>query len=362
MKILILSVGSVPGQNALDALEGRREQVEVLGTNSDPWSPNNYRCDKVCLVPLGSDEPAFSERLLSIITTESPDLILAGRDQDVFAMASWWEKCPWLRASLSCGGPEPERIIRDKFLSSCFALENGLRFAESAVARPDLDRLVERHGFPLIAKPREGFGSVDVFVVHNVEQMRALEAMGGFVFQEYLAPPKELEGLRAKLALGTPLNFSIPEEGQYSCQTIISPSGDLSDICCTLNRMNSGVSYRAERVYDPDLTGLARGFAQAMAKLGWAGPFNLQCKRLPTGEFVGFEMNGRMTATTSARLHLGFDELGSMARMFVGGGWLNDLTISKPPRQWVTKARTDRCVRDEDAAKLLRIGSWTPSS
>lgn len=362
MKILILSVGSVPGQNALDALEGRRNQVELLGTNSDPYSPNNYRCDKVFLVPLSSDEPAFSQKVLSIIGTECPDLILAGRDKDVFVMASWWEQHPRLRGSLTCGGSEPERILRDKFLSFRFASDNGLRFADSAIAQPDLERLAERHGFPLIAKPREGFGSFDVFLVHSAEQMRAIEALGGFVFQEYLAPAKELEMLRAKLALGTPLGFSIPEEGQYACQTIISPHGELSDICCTLNRMNFGVPYRTERVYEPELIRLARDFALAIAQLGWAGPFNLQCKRLSTGEFVAFEMNGRMTATTSARLRLGFDEVGSMARMFIGDGRLSDLTHFQPPRQWVTKSRMDGCLREEDVEKLLRIGSWTPFS
>lgn len=55
IKILIASVGSLVGQNILDALEfpefNRRNLVHITGTNSISLTANNFRCDECYLVP-----------------------------------------------------------------------------------------------------------------------------------------------------------------------------------------------------------------------------------------------------------------------------------------------------------------------
>ncbi|WP_292471420.1 hypothetical protein [Methanolobus sp.] len=55
MKILIVGVGSLVGQNILDVFNypqfNRRKYVTVFGTNSLEYNANNFRCDKCCIVP-----------------------------------------------------------------------------------------------------------------------------------------------------------------------------------------------------------------------------------------------------------------------------------------------------------------------
>jgi carbamoylphosphate synthase large subunit len=86
--ILITSVGSLVGLNILDSLEAMRTRLRVVGTNSEPKAPNNFRCDVAYLAPETAD-PAFIARLRTIIAHEKPDLVLAGRDADL---------APWRRS------------------------------------------------------------------------------------------------------------------------------------------------------------------------------------------------------------------------------------------------------------------------
>jgi hypothetical protein len=52
LKILVLSVGSLLGQNILDALEGRREQVDVIGGDTGTTNARLFRCE----VPSSNEE------------------------------------------------------------------------------------------------------------------------------------------------------------------------------------------------------------------------------------------------------------------------------------------------------------------
>lgn len=366
LRILLLSVGGMVGQNALDALEGRRDRILLLGTNSDPCNPRNFRCDKVFLVPPTLDREPFTRRVFEILEAEAPDLVLAGRDEDVTAMAGWWEQRPEWRSRFTCGSAAAAAIMRDKLLSFQFAQRHGLPFAASAVGtaggpNPALDALIAAHGFPLIAKPRVGCGSKGVFIVHGPEQVQRLLDQGGYLFQEYLDPHPGLDRLRRELETGTPLFFTLPGESQFACQTAISPDGGVGEIFCSKVHMVNGNPERSERVDDPVLEATARGYAEAIAQAGWAGPFNLQCKPRPAGGYAAFEMNGRLTGSTSARLRLGFDELGILARLFAGPGRLAAVAPAAPPR-WVMRTGQDAPVLEPQVRSLEEKGQWQRSS
>jgi len=90
IKMLITSVGSLVGQNIQDVLEyplfKRRDMVDLIGTNSIAINPNNFRCDRCYLVP-NTGTPDFINKIKQIISTEKPDLILSGRDEDTETIA-----------------------------------------------------------------------------------------------------------------------------------------------------------------------------------------------------------------------------------------------------------------------------------
>lgn len=366
IRILLLSVGGMVGQNALDALEGRRDGILLLGTNSEARNPRNFRCDKLFLVPPTLDLGPFTRRVFEILDAEAPDLVIAGRDEDVTAMAAWWEERPEWRGRFTCGTARAAGIMRDKLLSFQFAQRHGLPFAASATGtaggpNPDLDSLIAARGFPLIAKPRVGCGSKGVYIVHGPGQVQRLLDQGGYLFQEYLDPHPGLERLRRELESGTPLFFTFPGESQFACQTAIAPGGRVGEVFCSKVHMVNGNPESSERVDDPVLEAIARGYAEAIAQEGWAGPFNLQCKPSPEGGYAAFEMNGRLTGSTSARLRLGFDELGNLAGLFAGPGRLAEPAAAPPPR-WVMRTGQDAPVLERQVHSLEENGQWQRSS
>lgn len=102
--LLILSVGSLVGTNILDAVESFRPDLRVVGVNSEAEAPNNFRCDRVFLASAAKDPNAYWRCVVQVLQMERPDVVLAGRDDDVALMADWRERYPqwahpWLLAT-----------------------------------------------------------------------------------------------------------------------------------------------------------------------------------------------------------------------------------------------------------------------
>jgi hypothetical protein len=136
-RLLILSAGSLLGQNILDALEPRRGRLEVLGADARADSGRLFRCDRVYLTPLIEEEEAFEQRLLEIAGLEQPDLIIPGRDHDILFLSRFSTRHPQWAARIPCGAYEAARIMQDKALSWEFARQQGLPFAETLLVTPE---------------------------------------------------------------------------------------------------------------------------------------------------------------------------------------------------------------------------------
>ena len=202
MKLLITSVGSLVGQGILDVLEcpgrSRRGLVTVIGTNSLADAPNNFRCDRCYLAPQTTADAAFAARMRQILAEESPDLILCGRDEDTLAVSRLKADDPSLPGVLPTGKPEAATIGLDKWQSWLFARKHGLPFAETfmpGVSGDDaaLERFCREFGYPLIAKPACGFGSIGVQFVRDADDVRQVVQREGYLLQEYLGDPQPLQ-------------------------------------------------------------------------------------------------------------------------------------------------------------------------
>lgn len=332
IKLLMTSVGSLVGQNLLDVIDSRADDFRVVGTTSVAAIPLQ-RCTRVHLVPATERPPsAFSQRLLDIIDAEQPDLVIPTRDCDVTVLADLAVEHPKLAERTPCGSPATARLLEDKWLSFCFARDHGLPFAESAVS--DLSsghravwQLVEGVGFPLVAKPRAGFGSRRVLLLSNAEQLEAALAEDGLVLQRYIGSADALETLRDDIdRRGLPLFYSL-EQDKVSLQIYIQQDGTIGPVCTTLHRMEAGCSVAVERLWDDRLVALGGRWARALAEAGWRGPLNVQCQQDSGDAFVAFELNGRFTGATAARYCLGHDELGYLVQDRLGLAQVQNRTV-----------------------------------
>jgi carbamoyl-phosphate synthase large subunit len=317
-RIAITSVGSLVGHNILEALEGRRHGIEIIGINSDAAAAGNFRCERAYLAPPAASEAAYLERLSAILLDERPDLVLPGRDDDVLALALLKESSATLRPALAVGPSIVAAALNDKWASRDFAVRHSLPFVDTACADEptQVERLVDAHGFPLIAKPRRGNGSRGVRIIFDQAQCAAVRQFPGYLLQPYLEPEADLAAWRRLGSEGTPL-FHAPTTQQIACQSVIDAEGRVRGVFCTHVHSVAGRPQRVVWLDDPDVNSAAQRYAEKFANAGWVGTLNLQGRRDRAGAFRVYELNGRFTGGTTARTRLGFDEVGLLIECFV---------------------------------------------
>ena len=363
LRLLITSAGSLVGQNILDALERRREEVRVIGADLSARSARIFRCDRAYLTPATDDPDEFERRIVAIIERETPDLWLAGRDHDVLAQARLRERRPDLARIMPVGPLALARMMQDKLETQAFAHTHGLAIADGAMAGPGgdpapVEALLARVGFPLLAKPVRGYGSLGVRIIPDRAALDAALAEPGLLFQEYLDPPPDLADHVARWRSGMPLFFQVPEDRQRATQAVIGPDGAIGPLIAFRVSLTMGRCEVIERDDDPDLLAFARRWTEAVRDAGWVGSFNIQCKRARDGAWRAFELGGRCTGSTGGRRPLGHDEVGELVRRFVGPGRLRYDGRDEPVPCTVVKSLTDGVVPHGAAHELETRGVW----
>jgi hypothetical protein len=320
IRILIVSVGSLVGQNILDALEfsefNRRHLVHITGTNSLALSANNFRCDECYLVPpTASDE--YAGEMREIIRKVEPDLILSARDADTVALKKLKMEDGTLPGELPYGSLESVNFALDKWESFHFCKKHQLPFAETFVRTNNsgLDNLkmfIEKAGYPLIAKPIKGFASKGVLFIRNWDEALQFFEQEEYILQEYLGKAEDIESYLTSLDGPKPLFTETPNISHHTCHIPISPGGKIGEIFVLRNHHNFGAVMKLQRVDHPELVKLATRFAEAFILEGGYGPLSVQFRLDKHGNQKAQEMNLRTTGSTYPRLMMGQDEIGTI--------------------------------------------------
>lgn len=317
IKILISSVGSLVGQNILDVLESpllnRRYQVNLIGTNTIN-SPNNYRCDVCYKVPVTSTEE-FVPRMIDILKAEDPDLVLSARDEDTEKMMILLRDNPHIKSKMPYGKLNTVIYALNKWQTWLFTQKYNLPFAETFVIGrsggvEQLMQFVDRVGYPLIAKPIEGFASKGVFFVRNWQQAESAAQLSEYMFQEYLGQPNDMDKYFKSIDELTPLFASAPGIFHHSCHTIISPEGNIDRIFISRNEHKDGATIGFRRVQIEKLEEIAMEFAKAIYAEGGYGPLTIQFRMDKNHNWKAQEMNLRTNGNTFPRFIMGQDDLG----------------------------------------------------
>jgi carbamoylphosphate synthase large subunit len=317
-RVLLLSAGSLVGQNIIAALQGRRANLRLIACNSDAQAPLLDECDDVWLLPPHANGAThYTRRLLEILDACKPDLVIPCRDEDTLHIAMLRDDGALGTTRALCGERSLAHAMLDKFESYRISLALGLPFAatvRSNCADVELSRFVAQHGFPLIAKPVRGFASRGVHLVFDDTQLKHWRDRSDYVFQEYLASREEAREMIASEFLQGARLFRSFEATKVSLQIRVTSEGEIGDVFCAEHLMRTGYSDQVTPLIDANVVVLAKQCGSAFAARGWRGPLNVQCHRNVAGELRIYEFNGRFTGATSARLLLGFDEVGDTLR------------------------------------------------
>ena len=303
-------------QNIMETLSDRRDNLFIIGTDLSAYSPV-YSCDRVHLTPkLELDDSEFYSCLKRIILEEKPDLVIPGRDGDAIVLGKLRRDFPEKADRFIAGLPDLAQIMEDKWRSYLFCKENALPFADSLAVDEDcpisqIDEFADRHGYPLVVKPRKGFASKGISLIMNRGQLHNAMSVGSVILQEYLGDPERPRAFQRQIKKsGLPL-FHTLEEEKFSLQCFIGRERELKGSFVTVHKMVNGVSAGVEPYEDPSLKEILMSFYEVFASKGWYGPLNIQMQRsAKSGKFKAFELNGRYTGATAARYYLGYDEVG----------------------------------------------------
>lgn len=362
--LLILSVGSLVGTNILDAVEAFRPDLRVVGVNSEADAPNNFRCDRVFLAPPAHQADAYWRRVQQVLEQERPDLVLAGRDDDIPLMAQWRERHARWAACLATGPSAMAPAMTDKLLGYEWALARGLPYAPTVAANaPTAGKQcaawMNELDCALIAKPRAGNGSRGVRMVLDDTALTATLGDPDLVIQPYLSDASPYRTMAQQLGQGLPL-FWTPTLTQYVSQTVIGPHGAVLGRFDMEAKMVAGRCERATRFDQAELREAGDRYAASLAQAGWRGVVNVQWVRHPKLGFQVIEFCARVAGGMMPRLLLGFDEMALTLSAWTGQ------TFERHPALPISRValRVTRDVGQDEAAgaALRQHGSWpTPS-
>jgi biotin carboxylase len=171
---------------------------------------------------------------------------------------------------------------------------------------------------PLIAKPRDGSGSLGVRVLLTAQQVARACATPGLVLQPFLDPPSDL---MPDLDAGVPLFWEVECRTEYGVQALIGPDGEVGPWFCFVAEHRLGRNERLAPCADASLADFAASAIPRLAEAGFVGPVNLQVRRSGS-QWQLIEINARFSGGTSGRYLLGFDEVGWVLERWLGSGML----------------------------------------
>lgn len=197
------------------------------------------------------------------------------------------------------------KICNDKYESMKFLKQNSIAAPFTILGREykAIEEFITRYGFPVVIKPRNGASSNDVFIVNSRDRLVALLGAypeGYFVVQQYLDDQKD-----------------------YTAGVYVSPSADFSDVIIFERNLKFGLSYSGKIISDAKLKDYCLSIAKALKS---TYSINIQFKMMADQPYC-YEINPRLSSTTSVRAHFGFNEPDMIIRNMIG---INPLREKQP--------------------------------
>ncbi len=287
-RVLVTAAGSIVAQGIIKSLKLASEKGDIrytiIAADMSPLAAGLYRCDSGILIPPASS-PDYIESIVRACNDNNVQAVFCGSDDELLALAGAKEAIEKTGAKLLTGPLEVLAIARDKWATFEFCRTNGLACAPSSLPE-ESDEFVKEFGFPVVVKPREGYGSLYFYIAKNRQEMDnailAIEKAGWRpLVQKYLAGDEFTTGV------------TIDRSRRYAMSSI------------SIRKMiKHGQTYKA---FIDDYHSVRRSAEDVALKLGASGPVNVQAK-LEGDTPIVFEINPRFSATCPMRATAGINE------------------------------------------------------
>src|SRR6266542_3539137 len=284
-RVLITGIGGNVGQGVLKSLRASERHFYTVGIDMEPLSAGFSLVDAYYQVPRTTD-PEFPGALGAIAEKENPEAVYVCSPTELEFFSS--NKDELERDSGASIFVNPFEVIRtgsDKLKTVDFLREAGFPYPGTAPATDAeaVERLIEHHGFPLIAKPRVGFSSRNVFLINSRKEIEAaVTLVPDLIVQQYLPD----------------------ESSEYTAATLSGPERKVRALIVLHRDLIQGTTYRTELIEDDKIN---RQVVRIVEALGAIGPCNLQFRLLNDQIYI-FEINARFSGTSGILYLYGFND------------------------------------------------------
>lgn len=294
INILVLGVGGNVSQGILKALETSDIDYNLIGACIDSDSAGLYLCNKAYICPLANTEE-FIPWLINICNQEEIHIVFTGVEENICKIAENYEEfSSKTNAIFKCTDYDKLMIGQDKWLTCKWLEENGCNYPEYCRSEDskEIRQLVEKVGYPIIAKPRKGKGSQGIIVINKEEEIKKLEDLTDYVVQECVGTNKT----------------------EYTVGCYCDKDGKLIDTIIMKRELKQGATYKAEVIQDNVIDNEVRKICELFKPVG---PLNIQLRVAKDGRPICFELNVRFSGTTPMRAHFGYNDVAAMVKEYV---------------------------------------------
>ena len=172
--VLVTAAGSIVAQGIIKSLNlasrAGKIRYNIISADISPMAAGLYRTDSGILVPPPA-EPDYLDAITAACQKFGIHAIFCGSDDELLILAGARkrmreEAC----AEVIVGELAALTIARDKWKTVEFCNSNKLPCPPSSL--PDQsEEFVREYGFPLVVKPREGYGSLHMYVVEDIGEL-----------------------------------------------------------------------------------------------------------------------------------------------------------------------------------------------
>ncbi len=284
-RVLITGIGGNVGQGVLKSLRSGQKPFHIVGIDMEMLSAGFSLVDSHYQTPR-TGHPDFPGALKSIAQKEELEAIYVCSPSELEFFATEKQELEHeLGVSVFVNPLEVIRVGSDKLHTANFLRDAGLPFPETVLSADaeGVEVLIERYGFPLIAKPRAGFSSRNVFVVNSRAEIAAVATLApDLIVQRYLPDP----------------------QSEFTAATLSGSDRKVRALIILRRDLLQGTTYRTELIVDKNLSDQV---VRIVETLGAIGPCNLQFRLLGETAYV-FEINPRFSGTSGIRHLYGFND------------------------------------------------------
>jgi carbamoyl-phosphate synthase large subunit len=288
LKIMVTGAGGAVGIGLVKSL--RKEfgkKIKIIGTDSSVYAPPFYMPGFLddFFVAEKASAGNYIANILKAAKDKRIDLIFPGTDHEILPLAENEENFRKEGIKVIVSSPKTIKICNDKWLTY-ESLKNSLPIVESFIKVADIN------SFPVVVKPRFGWGSRDIYKGDAKEEAE--------IFFKKIENPVAQRWLS-----GT----------EYTVDGLVSLQGK---VLCIVPRQRisvlAGVSSLGVTIQDDKLIKLGYKLAK---NLRIKGPFNFQVRREGKNYWI-FEINSRFAGTGILSVESGINIPALAVKDFLG--------------------------------------------